>query len=161
MKAYIYTHTHTHTHNSLLWKGNNRILESLYDNILLKYLPLHYSLENNIIKTGRTAILHRVFKCVCVFTWAYISALGSCETIFITIIWTNRSKVQSRVPFFAASCPCATLISLLVTEQGRRQLDGLTETSVFQRGLKRREETDTALLIIKPGKLKVFCFLRI
>jgi len=42
---YIYTHTH----NSLLCKGNSIILESLYDNILLKYLPLHYSLENNII----------------------------------------------------------------------------------------------------------------
>jgi len=73
----------------------------------------------------------------------------------------KKSKVQSRVSFSGASCSCATLISLLVTEQGGRQLDGLTEASVFQRGLKRREETDTALLVIKPGKLTVFCFLRI
>ncbi|KAM7229301.1 hypothetical protein CapIbe_019417 [Capra ibex] len=35
-------------------------------------------------------------------------------------------------------------------QQGGRQLGGLTEASVFQRRLKRREETDTALLIIKP-----------
>lgn len=158
MKACIYIYIY----NSLLWKGSNRILESWYDNILLKYLPVCYSLENNIIKEGRrTAILHRVFKCVCVFTWAYISALSSCETVFITTIWTKRRKLQSRVPFSAASCSCATLISLLVTEQGGRQLGGLTEASVFQRGLKGREETDTALLTIKPGELKVFCFLRI
>ena len=130
--------------------------------MIIFYLNIYiYAILLNIIKTGRTAILHRVFKCVCVFTWAYISALSSCETVFITIVWTRRSKVQSRVSFSAASCSCATLISLLVTEQGGRQLGGLTEASVFQRGLKRREETDTALLIIKPGELKVFCFLRI
>ena len=124
--------------------------------MIIFYLNIYiYAILLNIIKTGRTAILHRVFKCVCVFPWAYISALSSCETVFITIVWTRRSKVQSGVPFSAASCPCATLISLLVTEQGGRQLGGLTEASVFQRGLKRREETDTALLIIKPGELKV------
>ncbi|XP_070633716.1 butyrophilin subfamily 1 member A1-like [Bos indicus] len=39
---------------------------------------------------------------------------------------------------------------LIYSEQGARQLDDMTEASVFQRGLKRREETDTALLIIKP-----------
>ena len=75
MKAYTHTHTHTHIYIVKVYiytlpyskKGNNRILESQC-NILLKYIPVCYCLENKVIKAGRTAILHRVLRCVCVFT---------------------------------------------------------------------------------------------
>ena len=129
-------------------KEKKKEITSWYTDISLKRLC--YSLENNNNNKSRKKDSHSsedIYVCVCVFVWAYISALHLCEVKFIAIMWAKESKVQSRVPFSGASCPCAPLIPLLVTEQGGRQLGVVTDTcrwqaSVFQRGLKRSEETD-------------------